>query len=122
MIKENIKENDLSLVDQAVEQVWDIYDDLTFRAQENLRKATNVVKSANDVTLSEDDIGILDDLADNLVSDGYEDYAEELWDAIRPLRQVNESKRRRVISKVSLAEARAYKRGLAAGRRAALRK
>lgn len=63
-------------------------------------------------------IELADNVADTLSSQGNEGDAENIWDAIAPLRQVSEShKNKKDGSKMALSEKRAYNAGYRAGLR-----
>lgn len=53
----------------------------------------------------------LDDIADSLNELGFDYYAEQIWDIIAPLRQdsFNESKKRKVLGRISVKEAKKLK-------------
>lgn len=103
----NIRENGLSPVSQAVEDLDDLATELGHANSGNdysnsvgvielgLEKVIGKLDAATTTEEINREIKRLDAIADDLASEGFEDYAEQIWDIIAPLRQdnVEESKK-----------------------------
>lgn len=86
-----IKENHNGLTNREVHQLRDLYDsvDLPANLEEEFAVSIVALEYADSIASVNRAVKMLDDTADDLVNEGFEDEAEEIWDIIALLRQGN---------------------------------